>query len=218
MNIATRTPVVVFAISVVAGLRNGLAQTRSAPRPMSLNDAMRLALDKNPDLATARPRLGRLTAARRRPEHGKLHAPQGGMSRTGTTQQVCILAIDDEEGFLGLLKAALECQGYRVHTASGAREAIKVYEERWRDIGMVFLDYLLPQMSGDLVFDELQRLNPDVRVVLLTGCEESVADPMFEKGLRGYLQKPFSLPDLAQKVRDAIEAPALDSSTSPLPV
>jgi CheY-like chemotaxis protein len=50
---------------------------------------------------------------------------------------------------------------------------------------MVLLDYLLPEMSGELVFENLQRLNPDVRVVLLTGCEESVADKMLKKGLRG---------------------------------
>lgn len=136
-----------------------------------------------------------------------------GMSRTGSSsKRGSILAIDDEEGFLGLLKAALECQGYAVHTASSSQEAIKIYRERWQEIGMVLLDFLLPQMSGDMVFDELQRLNPDVRVVLLTGCDEAVADPLFEKGLRGYLQKPFNLPDLAQKVQDAIGSPSLFSN------
>jgi DNA-binding NtrC family response regulator len=129
------------------------------------------------------------------------------MTPSNGHQKVCILAIDDEEGFLGLLKAALECQGYHVHTASTPENAIKLYEERWREIGMVLLDFLLPKMSGDLVFDELKRLNPDVQVVLLTGCEESVADKMFQKGLRGYLQKPFSLPDLTQRVQDAIRPP-----------
>ena len=112
---------------------------------------------------------------------------------------------------------ALECQGFIVHTASNPHEAIKFYEDRWPDIGMVCLDFLLPHMSGDLVFDELRRLNPDVQVVLLTACEESVADKLFQKGLRGYLQKPFHLPDLVQRVRDAISAPAVSSSASPSP-
>jgi len=98
----------------------------------------------------------------------------------------------------------LEREGYAVHTATSSQEAIKIYKERWQEIGMVLLDFLLPHMSGDLVFDELQRLNPDVRVVLLTGCDEAVADPLFEKGLHGYLQKPFNLPELARKVQDAI--------------
>jgi DNA-binding NtrC family response regulator len=136
------------------------------------------------------------------------------MSRSGYSRRHRILAIDDEVGFLNLLNAALECKGYAVHTASTPQEAIKCYEERWREIDIVLLDYLLPQMSGDLVFDELKRLNPDVRVVLLTGCDEAVADPLFERGLRGYLQKPFDLPDLAQKVRDVISPPSASPSES----
>ena len=131
-----------------------------------------------------------------------------GRMTSGTgSPSACILAIDDEEGFLGMLRTALECYGFMVHTASTPKAAIRMYEERHRDISMVLLDYLLPEMSGELVFDELQRLNPDVRVVLLTGCEESVADRMREKGLRGYLQKPFDLAVLAQTVREAIHTP-----------
>jgi DNA-binding NtrC family response regulator len=120
-----------------------------------------------------------------------------------------ILAIDDESDFLLLLKDALQCHGYTVHTASDPKDALKVYQERHEEIGMVLLDYLFPEMSGDMVLEELQRFNPDVRVVLVTGCEESVAENMLAKGLHGYLQKPFDLPVLAQKVRDAINAPAL---------
>jgi DNA-binding NtrC family response regulator len=129
-------------------------------------------------------------------------------------QKECILAIDDEEGFLGVLKAALDSQGFLVHTASTPDVAIKLYEKFHQDINMVLLDYLLPEMSCDLVFENLQRLNPDVRVVLLTACEESVADEMLKRGLQGYLQKPFNLPDLAQKIREAIDTPAPACSAS----
>jgi DNA-binding NtrC family response regulator len=139
------------------------------------------------------------------------------MITSNCRQKECILAIDDEEGFLGMLKAALECYGFVVRTACRPNEAIKLYAEHHRDISMVLLDYLLPEMSGELVFENLQRLNPDVRVVLLTGCEESVADKMLKRGLRGYLQKPFSLPDLTQRVRDAINAPVLAGSASASP-
>ncbi len=129
------------------------------------------------------------------------------MTPCNYSQQAGILAIDDELGFLGMLKEMLECQGYTVHAASCPKEAIKLYAQRWREISMVFLDFLLPGTSGDQVFDELQRLNPDVRVVLLTGCQESKAEKMFQKGLRGYLQKPFGIRELGQKIRDAIDAP-----------
>ena len=137
------------------------------------------------------------------------------MTLRNRPQQDRILAIDDEEGFLSMLKMALECQGFMVHTASNPSEAFKLYEERCREISMVLLDFLLPEMSGDMVFENLQRLNPDVRVVLLTGCEGTVADDMFRKGLRGYLQKPFCIEELNQIVREAIDAPAVPSTVSP---
>jgi two-component system cell cycle sensor histidine kinase/response regulator CckA len=136
--------------------------------------------------------------------------------RNGSKKE-CVLAIDDEAAFLEMLKAALECYGFTVHTATSPKEALTVYRDHQRDIGMVLLDYLLPEMSGEWIFENLQCLDPEVKVVLLTGCEESVADRMLKKGLRGYLQKPFSLPDLVQRVRDAINSPALASSASQSP-
>ena len=139
------------------------------------------------------------------------------MAASNCEKKECVLAVDDEAGFLSMLKAALECYGFRVHTAHSPKEAITLYRDHQRDIGMVLLDYLLPDMSGELVFENLQGLNPDVRVVLLTGCEESVANEMFKTGLRGYLQKPFSLPDLVQRVRDAIDAPITASTASQSP-
>jgi len=62
----------------------------------------------------------------------------------------------------------------------------------------------MPEMTGDLVFEFLQRINPDVRVILLTGCDDQVARTMFEAGVRGYIQKPFYIDDLVQRVRDEL--------------
>jgi DNA-binding NtrC family response regulator len=130
------------------------------------------------------------------------------MASSNGRPKPCILAIDDEENFLTLLTELLEGQGYRMITASNADEALRIYEERWREIDVVLLDFLLPQMTGDLVFDELQRLNPDARVILVTGYEKSVPFEMFQKGLLGSLKKPCSLTDLVQKVEEALSAPA----------
>jgi two-component system, cell cycle sensor histidine kinase and response regulator CckA len=133
--------------------------------------------------------------------------------RNGSKKK-CVLAIDDEPDFLEMLKATLECNGFTVHTATTSKEALALYRDHQRDIGMVLLDYLLPEMSGEWIFENLRCLDPEVQVVLLTGCEESVADRMLKRGLRGYLQKPFNLPELVQRVRDAINSPALASSAS----
>ena len=74
-----------------------------------------------------------------------------------------------------------------------------------RGVQLVLLDYLMPGMTGDLVFDYLRGINPDVRVMLLTACDDQVAKVMFAKGLRGYMQKPFYLDDLIARVREELE-------------
>ncbi|NQU12024.1 response regulator [bacterium] len=118
-----------------------------------------------------------------------------------------ILAVDDEPDLLDILKTALEGEGMQVHTFSTANEAIDYYEGHANEIDLVLLDYVLPDLTGDLVFECLQRTNPDVRVVLLTACDDQVAKKMFGQGLRGYIQKPFYLDDLIGRIREELAAP-----------
>lgn len=117
-----------------------------------------------------------------------------------------VLAIDDEPEVLEIIRTALESEGFRVLTAKLPGEGLKIFEEQWRDIDLVLLDFLMPEMTGDLVFEALRNINPYVRVVLLTACDDRVAHKMFAEGLRGYIQKPFYLDDLVQRVREEIEA------------
>jgi CheY-like chemotaxis protein len=136
------------------------------------------------------------------------------MARSNRSKKQCVLVIDDEAAVLETIKDVLECYGFTVYTASKAKEAITLYRDNQHDIGMVLLDYLLPDMSGEWIFENLRSLDPDVRVVLLTGCEESVADRMLKRGLQGYLKKPFSVPDLVESVQDAINSPLPASPVS----
>jgi CheY-like chemotaxis protein len=115
-----------------------------------------------------------------------------------------VLAIDDEPEILDVIRQCLEDDGVPVLTALGSKEGLQTYEDRWREIGLVLLDYVMPEMTGDLVLECLQRINPDARVLLLTGCDDRVARSMFEAGLRGYIPKPFYIDDLMQRVREEL--------------
>jgi two-component system cell cycle sensor histidine kinase/response regulator CckA len=117
-----------------------------------------------------------------------------------------ILAIDDEPELLNIVKRSLEPVGFEVHTALTAKEGVEIYEKNWKTIKLVLLDFLMPEMTGDLVFECLKRQNPDVRTILLTGCEDAVATRMFQEGLFGYMHKPFYLDDLVRRVQEAVES------------
>ena len=128
------------------------------------------------------------------------------MSRNGDRERDWILAIDDELAILDIVKTALEIEGYTVHTASTPTEGIKFYEQHWQSIKLVLMDFMMPEMRGDLVFERLRRINPDVRVLLLTGSYLLEGNKEFDGRLRGYMQKPFNLDVLALKVETAIDS------------
>jgi len=129
------------------------------------------------------------------------------MSPLFSSEKPAVLAIDDEPDLLDIIKTALEDEGFRVLTFTEAQAGLKFYEQHWREIQVVLLDYLMPNMTGDLVFECLQRVNPAVKVLLLTACEDHVARQMFQAGLRGYIQKPFYLADLIARVAEEVDAP-----------
>lgn len=118
-----------------------------------------------------------------------------------------ILAIDDEMAILEVIQSALENEGYVVHTAAKPSEGIKLYEQHWRNLRVVLVDYQMPEMTGDVVLERLQGINPAVRVLLLTGSYTRGSNAKFDGALWGCLRKPFYLNDLTSRVRDAVLAP-----------
>jgi len=116
-----------------------------------------------------------------------------------------ILIIDDNVSVLNMVRMGLENEGYNVHTASDPQEGIELFREQSRNISLVLLDFCMPVMNGDRVFDCLRRIDPEVPVVLITGfCEDIEAAKRLRNDVRGYLLKPFQLGDLIGKVREIV--------------
>jgi DNA-binding response OmpR family regulator len=127
------------------------------------------------------------------------------MSPLFSSDKPGVLAMDDEPDMLDIIRVALEAEGFQVFTVLDPQAGLEFYEQHWREIQVVLLDYVMPKMTGDLVFECLQRINPAVKVLLLTACEDRVARQMFQAGLRGYIQKPFYLEDLINRVSAEVD-------------
>jgi len=121
-------------------------------------------------------------------------------------QQAAILVIDDDSETLAVIQATLESAGYMVYTASSGNEGIKFYETHRQEIKVVVLDFMMPDMTGDLVLECLRIVNQDVRVLLVTGYGDEVVRKMRALQVCGYLKKPFTVSELVQCVRDALDA------------
>ena len=118
-----------------------------------------------------------------------------------------ILLVDDEMEIAELASAMLTDEGYRVILARDGFEALKIYQQIGNQIGLIILDFFLPIMDGDAVFDELRALNPEVVVVLSSGfAEQSKLGAMLAQGLKGFIPKPYTAEKLLEQVRSTIDA------------
>ena len=118
-----------------------------------------------------------------------------------------LLLVDDETEIAEIASEMLAEEGYKVIQARDGFEALKIYQQIGKQIGLVILDFFLPVMDGDAVFDELRALNPQVNVVLSSGfAEQSKLGAMLAQGLRGFIPKPYTREKLLEQVRSTLDA------------
>lgn len=102
-----------------------------------------------------------------------------------------VLIADHDPQTLAEIEGILTEEDYRVLSVRDAFEAISIYARLWAAIDLVVLDFNMPGMNGDLIFDELQAINPKVAAVLTGGfTEPAKVSQMLGQGLKGFLPKP----------------------------
>lgn len=107
------------------------------------------------------------------------------------------LVIDDEDSVRGALTDLLETIGFAVEPADCAQTGIDRYRRQWREIDIVLLDLVLPDLDGRRVLAELRAINPDVRVLLISGFSADDEIRRIERAATvEFLEKPFLLADL----------------------
>ena len=118
-----------------------------------------------------------------------------------------ILFIEDEVEVAELAAEMLMDEGYRVIVVHDGLVALKIYERIGKQIALVILDFFLPIMDGDAVFDELRAFNSNIDVVLSSGfAEQSKISSMLALGLRGFIPKPYTSEKLLEQVRSTLDA------------
>jgi signal transduction histidine kinase/CheY-like chemotaxis protein len=117
----------------------------------------------------------------------------------------CIMVVDDDPAVLRVIAMSLEHLGYSVLTAAGGPEALDLYKNPTKTISLVLLDMLMPVMPGEQVFAALSELDPKVKVLVMSGYSSQVAlDMILSSGGLGFIQKPFSIEELAENVAECL--------------
>jgi two-component system cell cycle sensor histidine kinase/response regulator CckA len=117
-----------------------------------------------------------------------------------------VLLVDDEEIILKVCREVLEAMGYRILTASDGKTAIEVYKKNRDEIGIVLLDMMMPGISGSELYDRMKEINPEIKVLLLSGYSiNGQATEILKNGCNGFIQKPFNVLELSGKIRRILD-------------
>jgi CheY-like chemotaxis protein len=140
-----------------------------------------------------------------------LPAENGEMPRA--TGHENILLVDDEEVIIQLESRMLERIGYRVTSCSNGAEALAVFSENPNAFDLVLTDMNMPGMAGDRLARELIAIRPDIPIIICTGFSERIGhDEARAIGVKGFLMKPVSVMEVAQKVRKVLNDSSSDNS------
>jgi len=115
-----------------------------------------------------------------------------------------ILIVEDERELLDIASNFFREIGYRVLTASDAREALTLFEENSDKIPIVITDLIMPNVSGLELARAVKKKKPETKIILISGYGVDAEEIGATGLIHLVLPKPFSMAELAQKVREVL--------------
>ena len=116
-----------------------------------------------------------------------------------------ILLVEDQPYLLALSREFLERLGYAVWPAAGAEEALRLSRECQAEIQLLVTDIVMPGINGRMLAQQLKLERPNLKVLYVSGYTDEVfgADATLSPQ-EAFLEKPFELELLAQKIRELL--------------
>ncbi len=127
------------------------------------------------------------------PDETELSAQQEFSSLRGKT----ILVVDDEMVLRQLITEFLEELGCNVLSAADGYAAVALYREHRSSIDLVISDLGMPNMNGEEMFEELKKINPQVKVVISSGyLDRSLRSQLIKNGIIEIINKPYKFEEI----------------------
>jgi len=113
-----------------------------------------------------------------------------------------VLVVDDEHSVREFLRRALTTDHCKVTTIANGFEAVEFYRQNFRDVDLIILDMIMPEMDGWVAFKEFRRINPAAKVVVASGYAiDGVVSQCMAAGALELITKPYDL----DKIRGAVK-------------
>jgi PAS domain S-box-containing protein len=120
-----------------------------------------------------------------------------------------ILLIDDEKLVVDVVSSMITMLGYTAMTADSGQKGIEIFKAHKDRIDLIVLDMIMPEIGGGQVFDRLREIKPDVAVILSSGFSiDGRATEILKRGCGGFIQKPYSIEQLGEKIKQVMKSEA----------
>ncbi|MBT3783871.1 response regulator, partial [bacterium] len=128
--------------------------------------------------------------------------------RANQADRGLVLIVDDEMDILYLLKEMLREIGFESLWATNGVEAVQIFEKSHQNLSAVLLDLRMPVMPGTETFEKIKEISSGVPVILLSGFhKDQEVDQLLEKGASAFIQKPYSLDEIAEVLEQVATPP-----------
>ncbi len=118
-----------------------------------------------------------------------------------------ILLVDDQDIVSEVCAEMVKFLGYDVLIARSGQEALEIVSDQGDKLLLVILDMIMPVMSGSETFDRLKQIQPKLPIILSSGYSiNGQATAILNKGCAAFIQKPFDLQSLSDKIQQALTA------------
>ncbi len=111
-----------------------------------------------------------------------------------------ILIAEDEPSVLETTKTVLELEGYRIITANNGAEALDTYAHNREIVSLVLLDMIMPVMDGATTAKALRKINPNVRIISVSGYARVDDHEKYIAGAEAFLTKPYKADELLKTI------------------
>jgi CheY-like chemotaxis protein len=117
-----------------------------------------------------------------------------------------ILVVEDQDEVRHLIQETLKLYGYEILDAPHGGSALLICEQHAGNIDLIISDIVMPQMNGQELVERLLPLQPQMKVMFISGYSEDVFTNRntFEPGIL-FIQKPFTPMELLRKVRETLD-------------
>ncbi len=116
-----------------------------------------------------------------------------------------MLVIDDEDVIRELLGEVLQMLGYEAVLCGSPKEALELFSTRHQEFDMVFMDMMMPEMTGKQLYQEFSKIDKNKKVIILSGYSmEQENRELLEAGVAAFVQKPISIKELSRIIKEIL--------------